>query len=490
MLHYRAGRLPRHLAFATLVAVACGYASVTPSAAEQTTPSLAGRWEGAIDANGGALPFSVSFEPVGDTYAGAIDVKAHRGSPLAAIRVAGSQVHFELQIAKPAVAVFDGAIDGDTMSGSFSQGRARGSFRLKRVAVASTAAGDGTEEITWSNSGVTLSGTLTLPRGPHKAPFRAIVLVSGSGPQNRDSDIAGFKLFAVLADHLTRHGIAVLRYDDRGVGGSTGRLATSTLNDLTGDVVAAVTLLATRADIDGRHIGILGHSQGAHVAALTALAAPSVAFLVLAAPPARPGSEILRRQQADAALAMGASPEDVAAVQKAFAKVVDAVSSNASPAVLEAAVREQIAAQADARPPAGRALIGDRATFVEKVLPGALAQIQSPAMRELIAFDPLPVFRKLQRPTLALFGGKDMQVPPDDNRPAFESAFADAGQVRPRVILYPEANHLLMAAGSGHPAGVRIAAESLRRDAARRCHPLDCCPALTRERRRRRGDGT
>ena len=127
---------------------------------------------------------------------------------------------------------------------------------------------------------MTLSGTLTLPGEPHRAPFRAIVLVSGSGPQNRDSDVAGFKLFAVLADHLTRNGIVVLRYDDRGVGGSTGRLATSTLDDLTGDVVAAVTLLATRTEIDVRRIGILGHSQGAHVAALAANQSPNVAFLV------------------------------------------------------------------------------------------------------------------------------------------------------------------------------------------------------------------
>jgi uncharacterized protein len=308
------------------------------------------------------------------------------------------------------------------------------------------------EELTWSNGGVTLSGTLTLPQAPHKAPFRAIVLVSGSGPQNRDSEVVGFKLFAVLADHLARQGIAVLRYDDRGVGGSTGRLATSTLNDLTGDVVGAIMLLAKRTDIDARHIGLLGHSQGAHVAALASLQSTDVAFLVLAAPPARPGSDILRRQQTDAALALGATPEQAAAVQAAFAKVVSALRANSSDAVLEAAVREQITAQLDARSPAAGAMLGDKQALVENLLPRALARIRSPAMRELIDFDPLPVFRRLQRPTLALFGGKDMQAPPDENRPAFESAFAGAGHVRPDVIVDPDANHLFMAAKTGHPA--------------------------------------
>ena len=132
MLHTRSGRRLRHFAFAAAVAIACVCTSVTPSA-EQTAPALQGRWEGAIDVNSGVLPFSVSFTLAGDTYTGTIDVKAHRGAPLAAISVAASQVHFELQAAKPAMAVFDGAIDKDTMSGAFSQGRARGSFRLKRI---------------------------------------------------------------------------------------------------------------------------------------------------------------------------------------------------------------------------------------------------------------------------------------------------------------------------------------------------------------------
>jgi pimeloyl-ACP methyl ester carboxylesterase len=445
----RRGRRPRCLAVLISVALACECASLAPGASGQGAPSVAGRWEGVIHVNGGALPFSVSVSVTGESYTGTIDVKAHRGSPLAAIRVSGVAVHFELQVAKPAVAVFDGTIEGDAMSGRFSQGRARGSFTLKRMDAGSGAAAPyASEEITWSNGGVTSSGTLTVPRAPHEPPFRALVLVSGSGAQNRDSEVAGFKLFAVLADHLTRRGIAVLRYDDRGVGGSTGRVAASSLDDLTGDLVAAVTLLAGRNEIDARRIGVLGHSQGAHVAALAALQSPAVAYLVLAAPPARSGSDILRRQQADAALALGATPEQAAAIQRAFAKVLEAMRANAADAVLEAAVREQISAQIEGRSPGQRALLGDSQPLVDQLLPRALAQIRSPAVREFIAFDPAPLFRKIQRPTLALFGGKDVQVPLDENRPAFESAFTGA---RPSVIVYADANHLFQAARTGNP---------------------------------------
>jgi pimeloyl-ACP methyl ester carboxylesterase len=307
------------------------------------------------------------------------------------------------------------------------------------------------EDLTWSSGGVTLSGTLTLPTEPHKAPFRAIVLISGSGAQNRDSEVFGFKLFAVLADHLTRHGVAVLRYDDRGVGGSTGRLATSTLRDLAGDVVAAVTLLAKRADIDARRLGVLGHSQGAHVAALAAAASPDISFLVLAAPPARPGSDILRRQQTDSALALGATAEQAALVQAAFAKVLEAIRTNASQPVLEAALRQHISAQLEARSPGASALLGDKQALVEQFLPRALAQLRAPAMRELIDFDPVPAFRELNRPILAIFGGKDVQVPPDEHRPAFEAAFSDPGRLRPTVLTYPDANHLFQAATTGRP---------------------------------------
>ncbi|MCR4374320.1 MAG: alpha/beta fold hydrolase, partial [Acidobacteria bacterium] len=117
------------------------------------------------------------------------------------------------------------------------------------------------EPLSVTNGAVTLSGTLTMPPGP--GPFPAVVLITGSGGQNRDKDIFGFKVFGVLADHLTRHGIAVYRYDDRGVGESTGRIATSTTADFADDALAGIARLAAMPDIDPARIGLIGHSEGA-----------------------------------------------------------------------------------------------------------------------------------------------------------------------------------------------------------------------------------
>ncbi len=263
------------------------------------------------------------------------------------------------------------------------------------------------EEVTFSNGPVTLAGTLTVPDG--RGPFRAVIMLTGSGAQNRDEELFGFRIFGEIADHLSRHGIAVLRYDDRGVGGSTGRLATSTMADSTGDALAGVALLAGRPEIDRTRIGVFGHSEGAEIAARAATQSADVAFLVLMGPPAVPGEVILARQQADGARALGATPEQIAVEQAAFHAVVAALRSNAGSDALRAALRDMVAAQFDARSDAARALLGDRDAFVASVIPAAMAQLGAPAMRNIIDSDPGPVLAAVACPTLALFGGKDTQ---------------------------------------------------------------------------------
>ena len=122
------------------------------------------------------------------------------------------------------------------------------------------------EQVTFKNGAVTLAGTLSIPEG--KGPFPAFVMVTGSGLQNRDEELLGFKPFAVITDYLVRRGIATLRYDDRGAGGSTGNIAMATTADFADDALAGVALLASRPEIDHAHIGIFGHSEGADVARL------------------------------------------------------------------------------------------------------------------------------------------------------------------------------------------------------------------------------
>lgn len=144
------------------------------------------------------------------------------------------------------------------------------------------------EPLSVTNGTVTLSGTLTVPQGP--GPFPAVVLITGSGPQNRDEEVAGFRVFGVLADHLTRNGIAVFRHDDRGVGQSTGRLAASTTADFADDALVGVTRLAAMPEIDPARIGLIGHSEGGAVAAIAAAKSSAVKFIVMLAGPASPAT--------------------------------------------------------------------------------------------------------------------------------------------------------------------------------------------------------
>ena len=296
-----------------------------------------------------------------------------------------------------------------------------------------------------TNGNVSLAGTLTMPEGP--GPFPAIVLVTGSGAQNRDEDIFGFKVFAVIADHLTRQGWAVYRYDDRGVGESTGRIATSTTADFANDALAAVSQLAAMPEIDAKRIGILGHSEGAVAASIAAAKSSAVGFIVLMAGPSVPGHLVTQRQAVDAARVIGATDSEVARIERAYQAVTDTIRTGASIEVVTTAVKALITAQLEGRPQAQRDAIGDVAAFVEKTYRPAVAQITSPWMRFMMTHDPAEVLRKVTVPVYAVFGGLDTQVLPSQNESRLREALAAN---RSAVIkVYPEANHLFQRARTG-----------------------------------------
>ncbi len=172
-------------------------------------------------------------------------------------------------------------------------------------------------EVTYANGDVTLAGTLTLPPGP--GPFPGAVLVSGSGPQNRDGEIFDHRPFRVLADALTRRGIAVLRSDDRGVGGSTGDLDSVTRVDFAGDARRAVELLRARSEVADDRVGLIGHSEGGLVAPLAARSS-AAAFVVLLAGPGVSGGALLPVQTRRLALRPGRRPGVVAAAAGAWSR--------------------------------------------------------------------------------------------------------------------------------------------------------------------------
>jgi uncharacterized protein len=301
------------------------------------------------------------------------------------------------------------------------------------------------ESLTVTNGEVTLAGTLTLPAS--SAPVPAVVLITGSGPQNRDEEVFGFKVFATLADHLTRQGIAVYRYDDRGVGESTGNLAQSTTEDFAGDALAAVKALKAKPGIDPARVGLLGHSEGAVAAAIAAARSTDVAFILLLAGTATSGDQVLQQQARDMARAQGASPEQIDRIVAAQRTAIDALRRDADPEERSRLIRAVVEAQLDAAPAAQLAMIPDREAFVAQTTKQASTQMASPWMKFLVSFDPSDALRKVTVPVYAAFGALDVQVPPAMHEKPMREALKQNAKVTVKV--YEGANHLFQKAKTG-----------------------------------------
>lgn len=305
------------------------------------------------------------------------------------------------------------------------------------------------ESVKYQNTkaGVTIGGTLTLPSAaanaaPGGATTRvpAVLLLSGSGPQDRDESLMGHRPFLVLADHLTRQGIAVLRVDDRGVGDSTGRYNTSTLFDLADDAVAGVEFLAGHRAIDPQRIGIIGHSEGGVVGPLAATKSASIKFLVLMAGSGMIGEDILYAQGAAIMQASGA-PTDALAKQRTFQERTFAVlKQEPDPA---AATQKLHALLGELYP---NAPDGQRT-----VLEASVETMNQPWFRAFLTYDPRPTLRKVTCPVLAILGEKDVQVPAKDNAAQIEQALKAGGNKDVSIQILPGLNHLFQTATTGSP---------------------------------------
>lgn len=356
--------------------------------------------------------------------------------------------------------------DGATLTGAWSQGGASIPLTLTRL----DAAPDDRKpqeprepfpydaaEVTFENvaAGVTLAGTLTTPRGVAKAP--AVVLVSGSGPQDRDSQIMGHRPFKLIADVLTRAGIAVLRYDDRGFGRSSGAFAAATTSDFAADAAAAVAFLRAREGIDAARIAVVGHSEGGLVAPWVAARDPKLAAIVSLAGPAVRGDSLLAAQSVALMRAAGRDAEGQARTLR-FNRAVwefareDSPSDSAA-ARIERATRAFVAGL----PPADLAQIPDPEGFVRSTS----MQVGNGWFRSFVRFDPGPDLARVNVPTLAYFGERDLQVPPDANVPALSRHFTGARASLLTVRRWPKLNHLFQTATTGLPAEYALIAETM-----------------------------
>jgi len=300
--------------------------------------------------------------------------------------------------------------------------------------------------------GVTLAGTLTLP--PGSGPHPAIVLLSGSGPQDRDESllpVAQIKPFALIADALGRAGVAVLRFDDRGVGQSTGDFASATTSDFTADARAAVAYLRSRPEIDPARVGALGHSEGGLEVAAMAGADPSLAFVVSMAGPAVPGVEVLVAQSEAIARAAGKSEDEVAQTGKVERTILEAVRDGRMDEA-RASLATALGEAWDGLTAEQQQQAGTRDSYVQANVDTQLKALQSPWVAEFLASDPGADWRQAQVPVLALFGGKDVQVLAEQNAPALAEELATDARSLSTIVIFPDANHLFQHAITGSPS--------------------------------------
>lgn len=421
-------------------------------------PDLEGTWQGRLSVGATSLRIVFNVTKADDGALSATLDSPDQGAtgiPVAEVVVAGDTVRFEVTAIG---GVYSGVAneDGSKIEGTWSQSGQSLPLVLERVEEAPEVNRPQepeppypykAEDVRFENAGagVTLAGTLTLPEGA--GPFPAVVLISGSGPQDRDEALMGHRPFFVLADYLTRRGIAVLRFDDRGVGASTGDFAAATSVDFAGDARAGVAYLATRDEVDVGRIGLAGHSEGGLIAPMVAAEESGVAFIVLMAGPGLTGEEILYAQGALINRANGTPEEAVgrnrAVQERLFAVLKEEADADTAGERLRAIMREQ----AEALGADERAATGDTEAAIE----AQVRQLNSPWFRYFLTYNPAPTLARVSCPVLAINGEKDLQVPAQENLRAIEAALQAGGNANYEVHELAGLNHLFQPAETGSP---------------------------------------
>jgi len=314
------------------------------------------------------------------------------------------------------------------------------------------------EDVTFPNDkfNIKLAGTLTMPGGP--GPFKAVIMITGSGAQNRNEELMGHKPFLVIADYLSRHGIAVLRYDDRGVGGSQGKYSEATSADLATDAEAAFNFLKNNTKINSAEIGFAGHSEGGLIAPIVAASNPSVGFIVSLAGPGVSGEEIILRQTADISRISGVKESDIKESIETNKKVYAILKKEKDNSKAELKIIDLFRKTQEKKKMSKEDT--DKAVDQLKMTFGAG---QYTWFRYFIMTNPSNFWKKVKCPVLALNGEKDLQVAADENLPAIEKALK--GNKSAKTVLLPGLNHLFQHCKTGLPAEYSTIEETFSSDA-------------------------
>ncbi len=304
------------------------------------------------------------------------------------------------------------------------------------------------KEIIFNNGETILSGTLSIPDTIKVYP--AVVLVTGSGQQTRDEEIAGFKLFRVISDSLTSKGIAVLRYDDRGIGKSKGDLKTATTYDFAQDALAGAKELTKLKYIDRNNIGILGHSEGGAIANIIASENPQlIKFIVIMAGPTISGGEIILSQIKVVNKSNGASDEQITIAVDSQKGLYKLLGENASEDKLKAYLTDVNLKAYDGMPEEKKKYVTDKEQFAKMQADMAVKKINTPWFKYFISYNPAKDIKNVKCRIIAMFGEKDTQVEATSNSQAFENIMKENKNKNYIMKIFPSANHLFQTANTG-----------------------------------------
>jgi uncharacterized protein len=414
---------------------------------------ISGNWIGVVEIQKkDSVVFNFIFTKNGENYETTIDIPAMRVVGLkpkettfsnSTLTVNGTNLGFK----------YDGIFkqDSQQIEGTFTEGvnsltlilrrkisKTENVFRRPQEPIRPYPYGE--EEVSFSNknAGITLVGTLTLPKKAGKLPV--VILISGSGPQDRDETFYGHKPFLVLADYLTKQGVAVLRFDDRGVGKSTGDHSISTTKDLASDVMSAVQYLESRNDIG--KIGLIGHSEGAIIAPMVANLNKKISCIVMLGGAGISGSEVSLFL---ARTTRGFPVPDEAAYEAAIKKAIKIASANKDVVEIK---KELKLHYNEAIVPIIHPMFKTDAE-VDAVIDKLIEVRTSIWNRYFYTYNPADELIKITCPVLALNGSKDTQVQPKTNQEAIRSALSKGNNKDYRVEELPNVNHLFQECVTG-----------------------------------------
>ncbi len=421
-----------------------GTVAAKPAPKLAKASDIDGDWGGTLDTGMGTLRLALHIINTDQGLTATMDSldQNAKGIPVNSITRTGTSLKFEM---KTIGGSYDGTISSDLakISGTWTQMGKSWPLELKRVKNAAELERRRPqvpvkpypykeEEATYKNAkaDIELAATITIP--PGKGPFPAVLLMSGSGPHDRDESLMGHKPFLVLADHLTRKGIVVLRADKRGVGKSGGNYASAVMADFASDADAGVAYLKTRPEVDAKRIGLIGHSEGGVEAPMAAVSNSDVAFVVMMAGTGVPGDLLLAEQLRLLQRAGGKSAEEIEKDLATQRAVLAAVKKDKDDATLQTDVRSILAGKVP-----------------EAQMDMQIKTVSSPWFRDLLTYDPAPTLTKLMCPVLVLNGEKDLQVPPSQNLPPIRKALETSGNKNFEIIELPGLNHLFQTAKTG-----------------------------------------